>query len=517
MEHTDSDSMHKTLFTEDSKMLKHKKFIWRGILLIVLIFLFVSLTNRVLIPKYYFDQDWPTTSTFIDFYKLEENTVDVLFFGSSHSVSSFSPQKLYDEFSIRSYNLSSEQQNLLVSYYWLKEALKYQTPKAVVLDTYILYPHKKGEALNSDESTTRKALDFMRWSKNKIAAIEDVANLDEKQSKVSYYFTNIRFHTRWKELSEDDFTFLKMEERGGLKGFSAFSGFCMSEKYVPFKADASDEEATMHPVMKEYLDRIVQLCKAEGITLILTKTPSTEVNIKKYNTLMKYSEENEITYIDYNEELVYQEAGFNYSKDSHDIYGHLNIWGAEKATEYMGKYLIENVPIEKTTDIQWESSSAYYADIKKNCDLTKIEDIGTYLHELQDDRYTVFLAVKDDGVNSLNDEIKNSLRELGLTADFDKEEAYQKSYYAVLDKDGVTEEMSEWPLEASGSMRNGREWYKITSEGYNVGNDCSIIISGNKYAQNLRGFNIVVYDNDLKKVIDSVVFDTHDVNLTAKR
>ncbi len=497
-------------------MLKHKGFIQKGALLVILILLLVSFTNRVLVPKYYYDKMWPTTSTFTDFYKMKKDTVDILFFGSSHSVSSFSPQKLYDDFSLRSYNLSSEQQNLLVSYYWLKEALKYQTPKVVVLDTYLLYPYIEEEALNSSESTMRKAFDYMHWSRNKVDAINDVVDLDEKQSKSSYYFTNIRFHTRWKELKEDDFTFLAMEEHGGLKGFSALSGYGMIEDYAPFKADTSDEKATMHPVMKEYLDRIVQLCKSEGITLILTKTPTTAANIEKYNALMEYSEKNEITYIDYNEEAIYKETGFDFPRDVHDN-GHLNIWGAEKVTEYMGKYLEKNVHIEQSTDAQWESSSEYYANIKKNCDLTKINDIRTYLQKIQDDRYTVFISIKDEGVNSLNDDIKNSLRELGLTSDFDREKAFQKSYYAIIDKEGVTEQMSDKLIETTGSMRDGREWYKIASAGYYAGNKCSISISGQEYAKNLRGFNIVVYDHDLKKVIDSVAFDTYDANLTANR
>lgn len=497
-------------------MVKHKKFIRNGIILTLLVALIVGLTNRILMPKYYYDNTWPTTSTYVDFYEMKKDTVDILFFGSSHGVSSFSPQKLYDDFSIKSYNLSSEQQNLLVSYYWLKEALKYQSPKAVVLDSYILYSYKPDEALNSSEATTRKAFDFMRWSKNKIDAINDVAALDEKQSKASYYFTNIRFHTRWKSLNEDDFTFFIMENHGGLKGFSALSGYCMNEKYTPFKAGTADEKASMHPIMKEYLDRIVQLCKSEGITLILTKTPSTAANIGKYNTLMEYAAEKDILYIDYNEESVYQATGFDFPRDAHDN-GHLNIWGAEKVTEYIGDYLKNHLQIEPSTDAQWETSSDYYANIKKNCDLTKIDDMRVYLSNLRDERYTVFMCIKDEGVNSLNDDIKECLRDLGLTSNFDKENAYRKSYYAIIDQDGVIEQMSDRLLETSGSMREGREWYKIISAGNKVGNKCSINISGKEYAMNSRGFNIVVYDNDLKKVIDSVVFDTYDTNLTAKR
>ena len=130
----------KSLFMEGSEMLSHKKFLLKAAVLTVVVLLFVTFVNRMFVMKKYYDTTWPSTSSFADFYQLDKNTVDVLFLGSSHGVSSFSPPKLYDDYSIRSYNLSSELQSLLVSYYWLKEALRYQTPKVVVLDTYIAYP-----------------------------------------------------------------------------------------------------------------------------------------------------------------------------------------------------------------------------------------------------------------------------------------------------------------------------------------------------------------------------------------
>lgn len=65
---------------------------------------------------------------------MQKDTVDVLFLGSSHGVTSFLPQELYNQYGITGYNLGCEQQGMVTSYYWLKEALRYQSPKAVVLD-----------------------------------------------------------------------------------------------------------------------------------------------------------------------------------------------------------------------------------------------------------------------------------------------------------------------------------------------------------------------------------------------
>ena len=160
----------------------------------------VSVVNEWLKPQYYYNDVWPSTNTFKDFYKLEKNSVDVLFFGSSHAVSSLNPQVIYDTYGITSYNLGSEQQSLVVTYYWLREALKYQSPKAVVIDTYMI--HKFSDAyvyndMNCSEAAVRKAMDNMRLSPLKWEAAQTIAKTDPTQDSLSYIFPNIRYHSRW--------------------------------------------------------------------------------------------------------------------------------------------------------------------------------------------------------------------------------------------------------------------------------------------------------------------------------
>ena len=83
-------------------------------------------TNRVLMPKSIIANNrWPTTSTYHQFYNMKHDSVDVLFLGSSVTVNAFSPQEIYNHFGIRSYNLGSEQQSIFLSYFWLKEALRF--------------------------------------------------------------------------------------------------------------------------------------------------------------------------------------------------------------------------------------------------------------------------------------------------------------------------------------------------------------------------------------------------------
>lgn len=141
----------------------------------------------------YYMADYSYLSGFL---RNEKNTADVLFWGSSHAASFFIPQELYNSFGITSYNLGCDQQNLLTSYFWLKEALNYQKPKAVILDCYMLFTYNAEEALNTAESCTRKAFDYMKWSQVKKEAVKTICQLDENQTLSSYYFPNIRYHSR---------------------------------------------------------------------------------------------------------------------------------------------------------------------------------------------------------------------------------------------------------------------------------------------------------------------------------
>ncbi|MDO5455546.1 MAG: sulfatase-like hydrolase/transferase, partial [Eubacteriales bacterium] len=149
-------------------------------------------------------------------------------------------------------------------------------------------------------------------------------------------------------------------------------------------------------------------------------------------------------------------------------------------------------------------------------DLTlKQTNILSYLDALlANPQYTVLLAVRDDGAHSLNRAIQSKLNELGLTRY--SHSNYRCSYYAVITPDGVTEEVSEEVLNRTGTLADGKE-YSVMSQGGLSGAGggagryltCSIKIDGIEYAVKRIGMNIVVYDTEKSKVVDSVEFNTY--------
>ena len=67
------------------------------------------------------------------FYEQEEGTVDVLVLGPSLAFADINTAVLWDEYGMSAFNLAGSIQPMWNTYYYLKEALKYQRPKVIVL------------------------------------------------------------------------------------------------------------------------------------------------------------------------------------------------------------------------------------------------------------------------------------------------------------------------------------------------------------------------------------------------
>lgn len=87
------------------------------------------------------------------------------------------------------------------------------------------------------------------------------------------------------------------------------------------------------------------MCREKGISVILYSAPSpNNYNYAKHNTLTDYAEQNGAEYLDFN--LMTEELGIDWEKDSLDNGDHLNVLGAEKLSRYFGSYLEEHYDLE---------------------------------------------------------------------------------------------------------------------------------------------------------------------------
>lgn len=467
--------------------------------------------NAALTPGYYYNETWSTTNTYKDFYALKKNSVDVLFFGSSHAVSTLNPQVVYDNYGITSYNLGSEQQSMVVSYYWLREALKYQNPKVVVIDTYMLFKNIDGyveNELNCSEGAVRKAMDSMRFSPLKCEAAKTIEKLDPTQNGLSYIFTNIRYHSRWTSLGEKDFVADEMLDHKAVKGFSVQGGTNPDIQYSPINAsDAMQTEgANMEKTPKEYMDKIVELCNAEGIELVLVNIPSYST-AEMYKSTREYAESKAVPYYDFNEEVLFNEIEYN---PQENLLGHPNYEGARKVSMYIGKLLADEYRVEAREDSTYDISRINYEHKVKNIELGQTNDIYQYLDMLQDDNYCVFVFGPKEFGEYIDSDIEQKLQSLGLKSMLAGVQNGMH-YCAVIDSDGIVEDLSEGNVNLTGSIRGGYTLYSFIIDKSKLAEKThiySLKIDGQECGNKLNGLNFVVYDKDMKMVVDKVNFDT---------
>jgi hypothetical protein len=426
---------------------------------------------------------------------MEPNSIDVLFFGSSVCVNAFIPQEIYNDYGIRSYNLGSEQQSIFLSYYWLKEALRSQKPQVVVLDTKFMWDLHPENPINTTEGLTRKCLDPMHYSDVKKEAVHNLCELDETQSELSYYLTNIRFHSRWSELAEYDID-SEMVDTSELKGFAPTTDNG-PEAYTTY--EQNDAEITMEfpKVMQEYLDKTVDLCKENGITLILVSLPGNEMNDAANNTYTAYAHEKGIDYYNLCNTSYYNQIGAVLPEES--VISHENIWGAIKTSKFIGGLLSEKYAVNSVTDDQYEQTKSFYEEVITSSNLVRITSPVDYLEAINNPNYMVFMAGHGDF--NLSDAIKSKMHERGIATD-----SYENiSFYVALIDGGVIENSSpDEVINYTGSFRDKRSIFTLTSGCQNVGATSVINIEGTDYSKHITGLNIVVYDMKMKTVIDQV-------------
>ena len=141
-----------------------KKILYGALFLALTIFFFCCF-NDFFLPVNY---AWNNYDTIHGFYEEPEDTIEVLFLGSSYTISSVIPIELYEKYGICAYNMGTEQQPVLASYYWLKEVYERhsQSLKTIVFDPKRLF-------FPIDGASSQKALDGMHFSENKVNAWMD--------------------------------------------------------------------------------------------------------------------------------------------------------------------------------------------------------------------------------------------------------------------------------------------------------------------------------------------------------
>ncbi len=327
--------------------------------------------------------------TMEDFYQYPENSIDVLLLGSSHVGSNIDPTQLYEKQGIASYVLWGSAQPTWNTYYFLKEALKTQKPKVVVLETYVVAQDNE----STGYGTLVKSITGMKTSEDKYNDIE-VSGSDS--SVIDLMMGLPTYHTRYTELNKMDFSRYFWNFEIADKSASSWSFVACEPNDISHVMD-TEPLVEKHEI---YLKKIIDLCQAEGIELYLYTSPYivSEKEQMRFNTIANIAKEYGIEYENYN--LIYDQFGLDYSTDYADALGHMNDAGIEKTTKYLGERLRALYDLPETYDNAWfqkvDDKSQVYVLPKAfvgNAESTSYIDTGIKLYENPYDSWTLLADI----------------------------------------------------------------------------------------------------------------------------
>ncbi len=504
-----------------------------GIKITIFIFLGIlifGVLQEILKPKWtegFFDSAYMDNETnrYETFYQLEKDSLDYITLGHSKTFYSINPMVIYTDTGYIGYDLGCGNEGISLTYYWMEEALRYQSPIYMFWDASSLLSESEiSSNLNLEAVTAAKALTDMRFGLTKIRAC--IANQTENRNWAELLFPLLSFHMRWKELGEADF-FHNSDEyvtMGAVMSFkSKYDSHIMSANRTDYKCyDLSGKERQSYCKISEdnrdYFDRIYQLCEKNKVCLVPILGATTHLTEESRNVIKQFLNDYNLDCLDFTDE----KTGIDWYKDTFDTGNHVNYWGGAKYSILLSKWMEEQ---EKVPRLQSKKVKAFWNDKLEKYQKLETENLMrdreqtlTYLNILEEnkDKCIIFISVQDEACEAADRYLENYLKQLGLQGGF-SEKNLQNSYLAVIDEGKVLFERWEAaPIQLEDKRMIGGDEFSIQllSGGFLYGNTSKIQLGETDYTVGSRGINIVVLDKESGKVISSVGIDTHDEEWT---
>ena len=224
--------------------------------------LLMAYANYSLTPK----PDYGICSM-MNLYRQPEDSVDVLVVGTSLAYAGINTNVLWEEHGIAAYDLCSAEQPFWVSYYTIREALKTQHPKVILLDAkpsiYTRDYSKRGRTILSTFG--------IRGLDNRIGAI--LACVEKPRDALDYILGLPEVHSNYPRLEANDF--LLPPDNGGRgadwKGYIESDGI---EHHQKPSLTWNSVRRNMNEREEEYARKIFELARREKIELMLIGLPN---------------------------------------------------------------------------------------------------------------------------------------------------------------------------------------------------------------------------------------------------
>ncbi len=476
----------------------------------------ILFVTSIVLKAKWINVPFPSTEMWDGFYSEPDDSVDVVYIGSSHVMGGISPLCIWEETGLNGYICASTKLSVPASYLYLAEAIRRQHPAIAVFDMSRVFKLYQNVEYEED---TRRGLDYVHFSEEKVDVAETLMENDTRQSLFSYVFPITRYHSRWFDLTEEDFTYLARDSHMPARGQGVdftISGFSVPNTF--FEEREEDDLYGIGQDSVEYLEKMVELCKETGTELVFIKVPSYAWNYTMHEMAQEFADAYGISFIDYNMPDIRREIDFVSSLDFLDEGDHLNSYGAEKVSRHLGNWLKARYKIvkkEQTSENVQILKSDYdtYGILKEDAYLDNCEDLVNYLEALEKPYYITAIGSRFDASYYMTDDAVTVLRRYGLDADLIGK--YKAGYAAVLEGGRKICESLEMNTTAccDAKFRNGPT-ISVSSMGGGVNPFCNIVIDGQECSEDKTGLAFAVYDKRIGKVVSKKRFNTHTTMYT---
>lgn len=340
------------------------------------------------------------------FYREPDESIDVMFFGSSHIFENINTGILWDEYGYASFELCGSVQPFWNSYYYMKEALKTQKPKLMVLDVF-----RAVETDDYDEPSRIIKNNFgLKLSLDKISS---VLTSSPQESVAQYLLEYPTYHSRYQDITREDFG-----DHVGTASYKYWKGFTMNPSQNSFEKPVdfmTDERRALSEKTETYLIKMIGLCKENDIPLLLIKTPYiiTKSDQMIYNTVSDIASRENIPFINFN--FYYDEMGLDFENDIADN-DHLNPYGNAKFTRFLADYIKSHYDIPVRTH---ETKYASYDLMSQMCDkevynweISTVLDLPAYINYISAGDYLSIYSLSEEVYDAANyEDVANILKQ----------------------------------------------------------------------------------------------------------
>lgn len=344
----------------------------------------------------------------------QKEDFDVLFMGTSHVIQGVFPMDLWDEYGIVSYNFGGNSNRIATSYWVMKNAFEYTSPKLVVIDAFLCGEMQKFFYYSELVHMSAGAFPLTMTKIRGICDLIDTPGLLDSEGKDMFayrweYLWNLgKYHPRWKELNENDIMNKSVTKE---KGAEARVNVAKPDPYEPLP---KTETLPGDTVGLEYLRKMIEDCQRSGVEVLLTYLPfpAAENYSREANSVYAIAEEYGVNYINFLE----LDGVVDFNTDLFDS-DHLNASGAKKITDYIGRYIKGHYDIpDRRTDTQYQSWFGDYEDYIsfKTDKLNQQDSLQNELMLLADKGYSLCMYVKDGSPALKDDTIYNLINNMAL-------------------------------------------------------------------------------------------------------